>query len=114
VGLVKKILGIADKGVDIAKEAVTDKDLLNRLQYDLLTKRAEFLLTGRGGSVTKWTICILVGEIVNVGIYVFLFRPENLPLFKDFALATTPLIGTLIGVYGGAKTVQKVMKRRDK
>jgi hypothetical protein len=106
----KRVADLADKGLDLADQAITDKDLLNKLHYDLIKKRAEFLLSGSGASITKITICALVSLLVAVGCIVFFRMPADMVRYKDFILSVTPLIGILIGVYGGAKTVQKIRK----
>jgi len=56
MGLLKRVGSIIDKGVEIADQAVVDKDKLNELKYTLEKARAELLLGGKGQSVTKITI----------------------------------------------------------
>ena len=96
----KRVGGIVDKGLDIAKEAVVDKDAYYKLEHGLNEMRTELLLSGAGASITKTTICVLVSLVVGIGAYVFLRTPDAMENFKDFALSVTPLIGLLIGVYG--------------
>lgn len=99
MGVLKEALGAINKGLDIGKEVATDKDKLNDLMYTLETARAQLLLGGSGQSVTKITICGLVSLVVGTGTWMFL-TGGNMALFKDYALAVTPLIGLLIGAYG--------------
>jgi len=94
--------GIGDlikDGLGIAKEAVTDKDKAIELQVKLELARAQLMLSGPGTSITKITICALVALVVGTGTWVFL-TGGNIEGFKNYALAVTPLIGLLIGVYG--------------
>ena len=101
--IAKKAGGIIDKGLDIAKEAVVDKDAYYKLEHGLNQMRTELLLSGSGASITKITICGLVTLVVGIGSYVFLKTPEAMESFKDYALAVTPMIGMLIGVYGSGR-----------
>ena len=105
------LLGLFKKGADIIDKAVVDKDRANELKTNLAQKTAELMLTGKGSSITKITICGLVAIITLIGCGVFIFKPESMNNFKDFALSITPLIGILIGAYGTGATIQKVMKK---
>ena len=96
-----KIIDLADKGLNIAKEAVIDKDKQIELTSTLNKLRTELLLSGKGGSITKFTINFLVASLVLTALAKFWFTPVDLPLFKDLALSVTPLLGILIGVFGG-------------
>jgi len=104
------IAELADKGLDIADQAVTDKDKLNELKYKMEEIRATALLTGKGQSITKITICGLVTLVVGVLSWVFLMHPENMAEAIRYSTAATPIIGVLIGVYGTAKTVQRKIR----
>jgi len=105
------LLGLFKKGVDVIDQVVEDKDKANELKTDLAKSTASLMLTGHGASVTKITICGLITIIVLIGCGVFIFKPDSMNDFKDFALAITPLIGILIGAYGTGTTIQKVMKK---
>ena len=109
---VGKVVDLVDKGLDLADQVIVDKDKREELKTQLLLKRAEYLLTGSGSSITKVTISALVSLLVVIGCYTYLVRPENIPLYKDLTLAVSPLLGLLIGVYGTAKTVQRVRNGR--
>jgi hypothetical protein len=102
--------GALSKGIDmlnevakIGKEAVTDKDKLNDLQYKIMETRATLLLSGKGSSVTKYVINALIAIIVCTGTYVFLVRPEGITMadFRDYAAAMMIVIGPLVGAFGG-------------
>ena len=106
----QQLLKIADKGVDILDQKVEDKDKLNELRANLEEIRATALLTGKGQSITKITICGLVTLVVGVLSWVFLMHPENMAEAIRYSTAATPIIGVLIGVYGTAKTVQRKIR----
>jgi type II secretory pathway component PulF len=69
------------------------------------------MLTGTGASITKVTICILVGIVTLIGGYIFLFQPARIAEYKDYALSVTPLIGILIGGYATGTTFQRIQKK---
>ena len=104
------IAELADKGLDIADQAVTDKDKLNELKYKMEEIRATALLTGKGQSITKITICGLVTLVVGVLSYTYLIKPDDIDMAIRYSTAATPIIGVLIGVYGTAKTVQRKIR----
>lgn len=111
MGFFNKVTDIVEKGVGIIDQAVEDKDKANELKYDLAKTANINMLTGGGTSITKITICFLVGIVVLVGTYVFLVNPEKMEDFKDYAFAVTPLIGILVGAYGAGTTIQKIIKK---
>ena len=122
MGLINRIKGgpsirqLASEAMDIGKEAVTDRDKLNDLQYKLATIQAQSMLSGKGASITKITICGLVSLAVGVGAYVFLrivdflltsgATPESLEMakvlmgtYKDWSIPAVALIGLITGSY---------------
>jgi hypothetical protein len=113
MGLLKRVGSIIDKGVDIADQAVVDKDKLNELKYTLEKARAELLLGGKGQSVTKITICALVSLVVGVLSWTFMLHPENMQNAINYAQAVTPIIGILIGVYGAGTSFKRSKWSRD-
>ena len=96
----KNVTGLVDKGLDIAKEAVIDKDKQIELKATLQTLRAKLLLSGKGGSITKITISVLVSLLVAVGVLKFWFDPTAMADYRDLILSVTPVLGILIGAYG--------------
>jgi hypothetical protein len=110
MGLLKNITGIVDKSVEIIDQAVLDKDKANELKTDLVKSVATLLLSGKGSSITKVTICALVSIVTLIGSYIFLFKPGDIAGYKDYALAVTPLIGILVGAYATGTTFQKINK----
>jgi len=100
-----------DKGLELADQAIVDKDKLNDLKYTLEQARTELMLSGKGASITKVTICGLVIIIVLIGAYKFLFDPVSMNNYKDFVLSVTPLIGILIGAYGAGATLKKFVEK---
>ena len=107
MGLLKRVGSIIDKGVEIADQAVVDKDKLNELKYTLEKARAELLLGGKGQSVTKITICALVSLVVGVLSWTFMLHPENMQNAINYAQSVTPIIGILIGVYGAGTSFKR-------
>lgn len=95
-----KLTDLADKGLDIADQAVIDKDKQIELKATLQTLRANLLLSGQGGSITKATICGLISAVVLTGLAKFWFSPVDMVNFRDLVLSVTPVIGILIGAYG--------------
>jgi hypothetical protein len=110
MGLFKNISGIVDKGVGIIDELVVDKDKALELKVDLAKSVAEKMLTDKGASFTKVTICVLVSILTMVGVFTYLFRPEEIIRYKDLVVFISPLIGTLIGGYATGTTIQKIKK----
>jgi hypothetical protein len=104
---------VVEKGVGIIDQAVIDKDRANELKADLVKSIAENMLTGKGSSVTKITICGLVAIVVIAGTYTFLFHPQNITVFKDYALFSASLIGMLTGAYAAGTTIQTFSKKRE-
>jgi len=107
---------LAKDALEIGKEVATDKDKLNELQYKLAMIQAQSMLSGKGASITKITICGLVSLVVGTGAYMFLrivdflltsgITPENLELVKilmgtysDYAIPSVALIGLITGSY---------------
>jgi len=111
MGLFNKAVDVVGKGVSIIDQTVIDQDKAMELKADLIKSLGTLMLSGKGASVTKVTICILVGFIVLVGGYVFLFAPQHIKNFKDYALSVTPLIGILIGSYATGTTFQRIQKK---
>ena len=103
----KEILGIANKGLSIVDQKVEDKDKVNELRAKLEEIKTTALLTGKGSSVTKITICGLVSLVVGVLSWTFLMQPENMAEAIRYSTTVSPLIGVLIGVYGTTTTVQR-------
>lgn len=106
----QQLLKIADKGVDILDQKVEDKDKLNELRANLEEIRATALLTGKGQSITKITICGLVTLVVGVLSWVFLTNPDGMAKAIQYSTAATPIIGVLIGVYGTTTTMQRKIR----
>jgi len=100
----KKLIGLVDKGVEIADKVIVDKDKKIELEKALETLRVQLLLTGKGAGITKITICALVSTVVLTGTICFI-TGQDMTAFKDYAMSVTPIIGTLIGVYGAGKAV---------
>ena len=115
-GNVPTIRELAKDALDIGKEVATDKDKFNELQYKLAMIQAQSMLSGKGASITKITICGLVSLAVGVGAYVFLrvvdflltsgITPESLEMakvlmgtYKDWAIPAVALIGLITGSY---------------
>ena len=125
MGLISRLRGngnaptireLAKDALEIGKEVATDKDKLNELQYKLAMIQAQSMLSGKGASITKITICGLVSLVVGTGAYMFLrivdflltsgITPENLELVKilmgtysDYAIPSVALIGLITGSY---------------
>lgn len=113
-GVVGNLTQTLENASNIANKVVVDKDKALELNTELQKIRAGLLLSGKGASITKITICGLVTLVTLVGSYVFLTTPTdsiNMVMFKDYALSITPVIGLLIGAYSGGKTIQRVIKR---
>jgi len=103
----KKILDIVDTGAKIAEKATTDKDKAIQLDNTLQRVKAKLMLSGRGESITKVTICGLVSLVVGILSWTFLFNPENMDKAINYAVAVTPLIGMLMGSYATGATLKR-------
>lgn len=103
MGRFKELIALADKGADIVKEGVVDKDKAFELKYTLEQMRTQLLLSGAGASVTKWTICILVGVLVLGGLVQYYIDPSRLQDYYKFVESIRPIMLMLIGAYGGGK-----------
>jgi len=100
----KKLIGLADKGIEIADKAIIDKDKKIELEKALETLKVQLLLSGKGAGVTKITICALVSTVVLTGTICFI-TGQDMTAFKDYAMSVTPVIATLIGIYGAGKAI---------
>jgi len=130
MGLLSKLKGgptireLAKDAMDLGSQAITDKDKLNDLQYKLAQIQAQSMLTGKGQSVTKITICFLVSLVVTVGAYVFLrgfeymiahaFTEESIQIaktmmgsYKDFAFPASAIIGIITGSYATGSSFKR-------
>jgi len=105
---------IVEKGVSIIDQAVLDKDKALELKIDLLKSFAENMLTGKGSSVTKITICGLTIVVVLIGAWVFLFNPDKMSAYKDFVLFAGPLIMGLGGYYLTGTSIQDKKEKMGK
>lgn len=93
--------------VDVADQAITDKDALNKLKYNLATIQAQALLGGQGFPITKYTICFLCSLVVGSGTWTYLFNPANIAYFNTYALAVVPVIGILTGSYVTGTSIKR-------
>jgi len=98
---------IAETGLRVIDRLVVDKNKAIELKTGLATDIARRMLEGSGSSFTKITICVLVGIVVLVGVYTFLFQPERIDEYGKFALVVSPLIGGLTGAYAAGTTIQE-------
>ena len=89
-----------DKALDIVDQVVPDVDKRNELRANLQEVRAGLMLSGKGGRVTKYTICFLVSLVVSCLAYGFMINPTLLDNAEAFSRAASPLIIILIGVVG--------------
>jgi len=106
---VKEISDRAKQGLDIAKEAVTDKDALNQLKYHLAETAINALYTGKGSSVTKIvTVCLI--SVITVSLLVKLLIDGDDSGIRVVDLLLGP--GMLTGSYAAGKTIQKVAERK--
>lgn len=114
----KSVLGTIDKVIEntgeIVKKTTIDRDKFFQLEHDLQKIRAELLLSGGGGSITKITICGLVSAIVITALVKFWIDPATMINFKDLAISITPLLGILIGAYGTGKAFKDRKNGREK
>jgi len=111
----------AEKGIDVVRDvvgvidqAVLDKDKAYELKVDLVKTFIGGMLTGKGSSVTKYTICGLVILVVGALTYAFMFNPDSIERAVQYALSVTPVIGILTGAYLTGTTVQTNQRRRDR
>jgi hypothetical protein len=111
VGIFDKIVDTADKGIAVVNKTVINQDEAMQLKSDIISKMTEYMFTGSGSSITKYTICGLVTVIVLAGAFVFLVKPTLISLYKDYAITVLPIIGLLTGTYAAATTVQRITKR---
>jgi hypothetical protein len=98
---------ILDHGLGILDQAVTDKDKLLEMKFELMKSFGQAMLTGKGESITKVTICGLTIVVVLIGAWVFLFRPAIIASYKDFAIFSGSLIMGLGGYYLTGTTLQE-------
>lgn len=114
----KSVLSTINKAIDqgsaIAKEAIVDKDKFIALDHELQKIRAELLLSGKGGSITKITICGLVSATVITALAKFWIDPAAMTQFKDLAISITPILTILIGAYGTGKIIKDRKNGREK
>ena len=117
--IVESVANLIGKSMDLADQAIEDKDKKNELKYSLkeaILKLEEIKLqalsTGKGSSITKVTICGLVAFIVG-SVFVKWLITSDLTGVQNVVPVITPLIGMLIGSYGTGKTIQKVMEIKN-
>ena len=110
--IVKEISNRAKQALNIADQAVTDTDKLNELKFNLQQIIATSMLTGKGASITKITICGLVSFVV-VSVIIKWFFMGNADGAVQLITVVTPLIGMLIGAYGTGKTIQKIVAAKN-
>ena len=110
--IVKEISNRAEQALNIADQAVTDTDKLNELKFHLQQIIATSMLTGKGASITKITICGLVSFVVITVIMKWLLT-GNVDGAMQLLPLVTPLIGMLIGAYGTGKTIQKISETKN-
>jgi hypothetical protein len=72
------------------------------------------MFSGKGSSITKYTICGLVGMVAAALTYAFMFNHTAIPYAKDYAFAVTPVIGILTGAYLTGTSVQTIQRRKDR
>ena len=109
--IVKEISDRAEQALNIADQAVIDQDKLNELKFNLHQIIATSMLTGKGASITKITICGLVSFVV-ISVIIKWLLTGNVDGAMQLLPLVTPLIGMLIGAYGTSKTVQKVAEKK--
>lgn len=111
MSIFNKVIDTVNKGVGIIDKTVVDQDKALELKAELINTISQYMLTGKGESITKITICGLVAIIILTGTYTFLFNPANIPQFKDYALFSGTLIGIITGAYVTGTTIQRVSKK---
>ena len=105
MGLIEKGIDTLGKITNIVDQAVEDKDLANRLKYGFAETLVSSLFTGKGSSITKITLIVMYAIIIGAGLVCLfwqLLHPEvrALEAYKDYAIAVSPLVGSLTGIYG--------------
>jgi len=110
--IVKEISNRAEQALNIADQAVIDQDKLNELKFNLHQIIATSMLTGKGASITKITICGLVSFVV-ISVMIKWLLTGTVDGAMQLLPLVTPLIGMLIGAYGTGKTIQKVAEKRN-
>jgi len=127
-GAIGNLTQTLENASNIANKVVVDKDKALELNTELQKLRAGLLLSGRGASITKITICGLVALVVGSISYKYLNTPADtegalaiaMTAARDYAVSVSPLIAVLMGIFGtkGGKTLQgfgnRIKKRRDK
>jgi len=113
-GKIGKGLDLLQEVAEIGKEAVTDRDKLNDLQYKIMETRAALLLSGKGSSVTKYTICFLVSLVVGCLCYAFMFKSNLIQYATQFSNAAFPYVAILIGGYAGGSTAKRFIEKGKK
>jgi len=90
---------LVSDGIKIADQVATDKDALNKLKYNLAQVQSQLMLSGKGASITKITICGSVALVVCVGAYTAL-RVVHFILALDYLTPESfEMIKTLMGTY---------------
>ena len=105
------LLKTINKGLDVVDQLVVDEDLKNQLKYDLAKTVASGMLTGKGASITKITICGLIAFVVITVMLKWLLG-QGFGDAVQLITVITPLLGMLTGSYAAGKTVQKVVERK--
>jgi len=105
--IIKEISDRAKQGLEIADQAVTDKDALNRLKYHLAETAINALYTGKGSSVTKIVTVALIAIISLAALVKWWIHGGSL-----YEVLLGP--GMLITAYGTGTTVQKLAERKAK
>ena len=103
---IKEISDRAKQGLDIAKEAVTDKDALNQLKYHLAETAINALYTGKGSSVTKIVTVGLIAIISLTALVKWVFQGGSL-----YEVLLGP--GMLITAYGTGTTVKRILEKKN-
>lgn len=101
--ILKHLTGSLENVTEMGKEATIDRDKFLKLQMDLTSLRATMMMSGKGASVTKVTICAVVLWLVGLGSYGFLVNPMIMPKFQELVRCLTPVIGLLMGFFGAGK-----------
>ena len=106
------LLKTINKGIDVVDQLVVDEDKKNELKYGLMQTIASGMLTGKGASITKITICGLVSFVV-ISVIIKWLLTGNVDGAMQLLPLVTPLIGMLIGAYGTGKTIQKISATKN-
>ena len=102
---VQEISDRAKQGLEIAAEAVTDKDKLNELKYRLAETAINALYTGKGSSVTKIVSVVLVAIITLAALTKWIMDGGSL-----YEVFIGP--GMLITGYGAGKIIPRVAEKK--